>query len=116
MNFKKFHKFMKRGRLHKVVKASGISEKSSEVEVRVQKTYPGEYVGGPRTQVRPHTDDSDDSWMTSMARANRIHVTLPLEDTDSFIRIDHMIAISALMLTLGIGLITGLFLLISYLI
>ena len=116
MSFKKFHKFMKRGRLHKVVKASGIKQKSSEVEVRVQKTYPGEIGTCPRTEVRTHSDDSDLSWMTSMARANRIHVTLPLEDTDSFIRIDHMIAISALMLTLGIGLITCLFLLISYLI
>ena len=97
MNFKKFHKFMKRGRLHKVIKASGIRQNSSEHEVRVQKTYPGEYVGGPQTQVRTHSDDSDDSWMTSMARANRIHVTMPLEDT----KIELNIALTVLSIFIG---------------
>ena len=98
MNFKKFHKFMKRGRLHKVIKASGIKKNGSEHEVRVQKTYPGEYVGGPNTVVRTHSEhDSDDSWMTSMARANRIHVTVPLEDT----RIELNIALTVLSIFIG---------------
>ena len=116
MSFKKFHKFMKRGRLHKVIKASGIKKNSSEPEVRVLKTYPGEYVGGPRTQVKPHSDDSDDSWMTQMARANRVHVTIPLEGTPVEFKISHMILFSLLMGTIGIGLITLLFILIGHLI
>lgn len=97
MNFKKFHKFMKRGRLHKVIKASGIKQSSSEHEVRVQKTYPGEYVGGPQTQVRTHSDDSDESWMTQMARANRVHVTIPLEET----RVELNIALTVLSIFIG---------------
>lgn len=98
MNFKAFHRFMKQGRLHKVVKASGIKKNSSEHEVRVQKTYPGEYVGGPLTQVRTHSEgDSDDSWMTQMARANRVHVTIPLEDT----RVELNIALTVLSIFIG---------------
>ena len=101
MNFKhklrSFHKFMKRGRLHKVIKASGIEQNSSEPEVRVLKTYPGEHVGGPQTQVRTHSDDSDDSWMTQMARANRVHVTIPLEDT----RVELNIALTVLSIFIG---------------
>ena len=116
MSFKKFHKFMKRGRLHKVVKASGLEKNSSEPEVRVLQTYPGEYVGGPRTQVRTHSDDSDDSWMTQMARANRVHVTIPLEGTPVEFKISHLVLFCLLMLTLGIGTITLLFILIGHLI
>ena len=97
MNFKKFHKFMKRGSLHKVIKSSGIEQNSSEPEVRVLKTYPGEYVGGPQTEVRTHSEDSDDSWMTQMARANRVHVTIPLEDT----RVELNIALTVLSIFIG---------------
>ena len=102
MNFKhklrSFHKFMKRGRLHKVIKASGIRQNRSEHEVRVLKTYPGEHVGGPQTQVRTHSEhDSDDSWMTQMARANRVHVTIPLEDT----RVELNIALTVLSIFIG---------------